>query len=95
MFGTESNQVFYQRWSGVRERGCARYLARTTLKYSAIFAAITYGFDALMGKPFNPSILFHLMNISALLVLMLIIAAVGWKVQQWRFDSLTARLPKP
>lgn len=94
MFGTETNQVFYQRWSRVRQRGCAQYLARTTLKYSAIFAVITYSFDALMGKPFNPSVLFHLMNISALMVLMLIIALVGWKVQQWRYDSLTERLPK-
>jgi hypothetical protein len=94
MFGTDTNQVFYQRWTGVRQRGCARYIARTTLKYSAIFLVITYGFDALMGKPFNPSVLFHLMNVSALMVLMLIIALVGWKVQQWRYDSLQSRLPK-
>src|SRR5437899_830330 len=94
MFGTDTNQVFYQRWTGVRQRGFARYIARTTFKYSAIFLVITYGFDALMGKPFNHSLVFQLMNVSALLFLMLIIALVGWKVQQWRYDSLQSRRPK-
>lgn len=94
MFGPESNQAFFQRWTRVRERGMARYVTVTTLKYSAVFLAIGYLSDFLGKKPISHDPIHHLLNISALVVLMLVFSLIGWKVQQWRYASLLARLPK-
>jgi cation transporter-like permease len=92
MFGPESTQAFYARWTQVRARGMARYVAVTTLKYGAVFLLIDYLGKLFSAKPLSHDPVFHLLNISSLLVLMLVFALIGWKVQQWRYRSLEERL---
>lgn len=92
MFGPESTQAFYARWTQVRARGMARYVTVTTLKYGSVFLLLDYLAKLVSAKPLSRDPIFHLLNVSALLVLMLVFALIGWKVQQWRYRSLEQRL---
>ena len=94
MFGPENNQAFYLRWTRVRQRGMARYVAVTTFKYGTVFAVVGYLSEFFGKKPISHDPIYHLLNISSLLVLMLLFALIGWKVQEWRYASLQERLPK-